>query len=75
MSAPALTTRLAHSPAVRRDGQWWLVTGSGSVLATDPVLTGKLDRFATAMAAADQAVAGLCSQPGSPAKPRPGWSP
>lgn len=51
--------RLAGSPVVRRGGQWWLVTGNGSILSTDPVFTGELDRFAAAMAAADQAVAEL----------------
>ncbi|WP_405013552.1 hypothetical protein [Kitasatospora sp. NBC_01539] len=51
--------RLAGSPVVRRGGQWWLVTGSGAILSTDPVFTGELDRFAAAMAAADQAVAEL----------------
>ncbi|WP_441245283.1 hypothetical protein [Kitasatospora sp. McL0602] len=49
--------RLAGSPVVRRGGQWWLVTGSGSILATDPTFTGELDRFAAAMAAADREVA------------------
>lgn len=52
----------AASPVVRRGGQWWLVTGSGSILATDPTFTGELDRFAAAMAAADQAVAELSAQ-------------
>lgn len=51
--------RLVGSPVVRRGGQWWLVTGSGAILSTDPVFTGELDRFAAAMAAADQAVAEL----------------
>ncbi|WP_405361922.1 hypothetical protein OG535_29135 [Kitasatospora sp. NBC_00085] len=49
--------RLAGSPVVRRGGQWWLVTGTGSILATDPTFTGELDRFAAAMAAADREVA------------------
>jgi len=49
--------RHAQSPAVRRDGRWWLVAVSGSVALTDPEFTGQLNRFATAMAAADQAVA------------------
>jgi hypothetical protein len=48
---------LADSPIVRRDGQWWLVTGSGAILAA--TFTGELDRPAAAMAAAEQAVAGL----------------
>ncbi|WP_344447074.1 hypothetical protein [Kitasatospora nipponensis] len=51
--------RLAGSPVVGRGSQWWLVTGSGAILSTDPVFTGELDRFAAAMAAADQAVAEL----------------
>ena len=51
--------RLAGSPVVHRGGQWWLATGSGAILSTDPVFTGELDRFAAAMAAADQAVAEL----------------
>ncbi|MEV6976922.1 hypothetical protein [Kitasatospora sp. NPDC093806] len=51
--------QLAGSPVVRRGSQWWLVTGAGSILATDPAFTGELDRFATAMAAADREVARL----------------
>ncbi len=51
--------RLAGSPLVRRGRQWWLVTGTGSILATDPTFTGELDRFAAAMAAADLEVARL----------------
>ncbi|MFF3750550.1 hypothetical protein ACFYYH_08840 [Streptomyces sp. NPDC002018] len=71
---PSLPTphsvRLAGSPAVRRDGRWWLISGPGSVLAADPVFTGELDRFATALAAADQAVADLLDeQHESPASP------
>ncbi|MEE1786909.1 hypothetical protein PUR71_28985 [Streptomyces sp. SP17BM10] len=54
--------RLAGAPVVRRGGQWWLVTGAGSILATDPAFTGELDRFAADMAAADQAVARLREQ-------------
>ncbi|MFF2954090.1 hypothetical protein ACFVVU_22450 [Kitasatospora sp. NPDC057965] len=53
---PPSSERLAGSPAVRRGGQWWLVTGTGSILATDPTFTGELDRFAAAMAAADRDV-------------------
>ncbi|MEV4555744.1 hypothetical protein AB0K51_01960 [Kitasatospora sp. NPDC049285] len=60
-SAPR-SERLAASPVVRRGGQWWLVVGSGSILSTDPTFTGELDRFAAAMAAADQAVAELRAQ-------------
>ncbi|WP_328509568.1 hypothetical protein [Streptomyces mirabilis] len=68
----ARSERLAQSPVVRRGGQWWLVTGSGSILATDPTFTGELDRFAAAMAAADQAVADLRSQQDDPPTPHPG---
>ncbi|MFE7124917.1 hypothetical protein [Streptomyces sp. NPDC057617] len=59
-SAPTpRSERLVGSPAVRCDGRWWLVGSTGSVLATDPDFTGELDRLATALAAADQAVADL----------------
>jgi hypothetical protein len=67
----ARSERLARSPAVRRGDQWWLVTDSGSIHATDPTFTGELDRFAAAMAAADQVVADLRSQQDDPT-PRPG---
>ncbi|MDF6020954.1 hypothetical protein [Streptomyces sp. JH34] len=60
MSAPTPRPgRLERSPVVLRDGQWWLVSGVGSIIATDPVFTSVLDGFAVAMAAADQAVADL----------------
>ena len=60
MSAPTPPSgSVVHSPVVLRDGQWWLVSGAGAILATDPVFTGALDGFATALAAADQAVADL----------------
>ncbi|MGW8557990.1 hypothetical protein [Streptomyces tubercidicus] len=58
LPSSARSEHLARSPAVRRDGRWWLVATSGSVAVTDPVFTGQLNRFAAAMAAADQAVAG-----------------
>ncbi|MFE7334774.1 hypothetical protein [Streptomyces griseus] len=58
--------RLAGSPAVRRDGKWYLVDGSGSVIATDPAFTGELDRFAALMAAADQSIAVLRTAQGDP---------
>ena len=64
--------RLARSPAVRRGDQWRLVTGSGSILATDPAFTGKLDRFATAMAGANQAIADLHAKQGDPPTPHAG---
>jgi hypothetical protein len=61
MSAPTPRPgRLVRSPAVRLDGQWWLVSGAGSILATDPAFISVLDDFVQAMTAADQAVADLC---------------
>ncbi|MEU8927983.1 hypothetical protein AB0D10_44995 [Kitasatospora sp. NPDC048545] len=63
---------LAGAPVVRRDGQWWLITDTGSILATDPVFTGELDRFATAMAAADREVARLRDDQGAAPKKRRG---
>ncbi|QNT92341.1 hypothetical protein HEP81_02014 [Streptomyces griseofuscus] len=70
---PTHSERLGRSPVVRRGGQWWLVTGSGPILATDPTFTGELDRFADAMTAAYQAVADLRSQQDNPPTPHPGW--
>ncbi|MER5972838.1 hypothetical protein ABT112_24410 [Streptomyces sp. NPDC002055] len=69
LPSPARSEHLAQSPAVRRDGRWWLVAKSGSIAITDPVFTGQLNRFATAMAAADQAVAGLRLQQDQPPAP------
>ncbi|WP_369392811.1 hypothetical protein AB5J72_38460 [Streptomyces sp. CG1] len=67
MSAPASRPgRLVRSPVVLRDGQWWLVSGAGSVLATDPTFTSMLDGFAQAMAAADQAVADVRARQSEP---------
>ncbi|MFJ7275428.1 hypothetical protein [Kitasatospora sp. NPDC098663] len=63
---------LAGAPVVRRGGQWWLITGTGSILATDPVFTGELDRFATAMAAADREVARLRDDQAAAPKKRRG---
>ena len=51
--------RLAGTPAVRRDGHWWLVTPTGTVPASDPDFTGELDHFAADMAAADRVIAKL----------------
>ncbi|KUN95424.1 hypothetical protein AQJ67_35795 [Streptomyces caeruleatus] len=51
--------RLADTPAVRREGHWWLVTPAGAMPASEPRLTSELDRFAADMAAADRAVAKL----------------
>ncbi|MFF2142210.1 hypothetical protein [Kitasatospora sp. NPDC058190] len=53
---------LTGAPVVRRGSQWWLITGDGSILATDPTFTGELDRFAAAKAAADRAVDQLRAQ-------------
>ncbi|MFE2498401.1 hypothetical protein [Streptomyces scopuliridis] len=55
-----------RSPVVPRDGQWWLVSGAGSILASDPTFTSMLDGFAQAMAAADQAVADLRARQSEP---------
>lgn len=67
MTAPASRSgQLVRSPVVLRDGQWWLVSGAGSILATDPTFTSALDDFAQAMAAADQAVAELRTQQSKP---------
>lgn len=67
MSAPPPRPgRLERSPVVLRDGQWWLVSGAGSVLAADPVFTSALDSFAEAMADADQAIADLRARQGEP---------
>lgn len=71
-SALARAERLAQSPVFRRGGQWWLVAGSGSILATDPTFTGELDRFAAAMAAADQVIANIRYQQDDPPTPHPG---
>ncbi|MER0241709.1 hypothetical protein AAHZ94_06655 [Streptomyces sp. HSW2009] len=60
MSAPTPRPgRFVRSPVVLRDGQWWLISQAGSILATDPTFTSTLDHFAQAMDAADQAVADL----------------
>ncbi|MEU9122824.1 hypothetical protein AB0C96_23670 [Streptomyces sp. NPDC048506] len=53
--------RLADTPVVRRADRWWLVSPSGTMLATDPAFTGELDHFAIDMAAANRAVADLHS--------------
>jgi len=45
-------------PVMRRSGRWLLAAGSSTVPA-DRVLAAELDRFAVAMAAANQAVATL----------------
>ncbi|WP_051838419.1 hypothetical protein [Streptomyces sp. NRRL WC-3742] len=56
---------LTGAPVVRRGSQWWLITGTGSILATDPTFGGELDRFAAAKAAADLAVAKLRADRGT----------
>ncbi|MFI1369888.1 hypothetical protein [Streptomyces griseochromogenes] len=67
MSAPTPRSgRLVRSPVVLRDGQWWLVSRAGSILATDPTFTSVLDGFAQAMAAADRAVADLRARQSEP---------
>ncbi|GAV38236.1 hypothetical protein [Streptomyces acidiscabies] len=65
-SSPRSGRGFGLSPVVRWDGRWRLVTTSGSVPVTDPVFAGVLDGFATAMAAADQAVAALHTRHGEP---------
>ncbi|MFC9534885.1 hypothetical protein [Streptomyces sp. NPDC056975] len=54
--------RLAGTPVVKRGAHWWLVSPSGTLLASDPAFTGELQRFATALAAADRAVAEIRDQ-------------
>ncbi|QKW53607.1 hypothetical protein [Streptomyces buecherae] len=67
MSAPtARPERFVRSPVVLRDGQWWLVSEAGSILATDPTFTSRLDGYAQAMVAADQAVADLRARESEP---------
>ena len=61
--------RLAGAPVVRRGADWWLVSASGSVLASDPVFTDGLDRFAADLAAADRAVAEIRAQSKAEARP------
>jgi hypothetical protein len=50
---------LSFPNLVLRDGRWLLIAGDRSLQVTDPVFTGELDRLATAIADADQAVAEL----------------
>lgn len=49
-------------PVLRRRGRWLLTAGAGTVPA-DQALAVELDGFATAMAAADRAVAALTPPP------------
>ncbi|MFF3689951.1 hypothetical protein [Streptomyces sp. NPDC002187] len=56
--------RLAGTPAVRRDGHWWLVSPTGSLPASDPAFTSELDRFADDLVVADRAVAQLHAERG-----------
>ncbi|MFD5327944.1 hypothetical protein [Streptomyces sp. NPDC127092] len=67
MSAPTpRSARLAQSPAVLREGRWWLVADAGSVPVADPAFITVLDGFAEAVAAADRAVADLRARPSEP---------
>ncbi|WP_328940914.1 hypothetical protein OG259_04065 [Streptomyces sp. NBC_00250] len=67
MSAPTPpSARLGQSPAVLRDGWWWLVGDAGAVPVADPALTTVLDGFAEALTAADRAVADLRARPDEP---------
>jgi hypothetical protein len=50
-------------PVLQRGGRWLLTAGISAVPA-DRALASELDRFAVAMAAAEQAVAALPRQPG-----------
>ncbi|MET8539901.1 hypothetical protein ABZW03_04485 [Kitasatospora sp. NPDC004799] len=56
---PGRSKPLAGAPVVRRGDQRRMITGDGSVLTTDSMFTGELDRFADARAAADRMVARL----------------
>ncbi|MGY1438128.1 hypothetical protein [Streptomyces reniochalinae] len=52
--------QLAGTPAVRRDGHWWLVAPNGGAVPTnEPALTRELDSLAVALDAANRAVAHL----------------
>jgi hypothetical protein len=65
-SATRPAGQLASTPAVRRDGSWWLVCSAGSVHVSDRAFTDELDRFAADLAAADRAVAEIpADQPGA----------
>ncbi|MFE1439179.1 hypothetical protein [Streptomyces sp. NPDC058739] len=67
MSAPRpRSARLAQSPAVLRDGRWWLVGDAGAVPVSDPSFATVLDDFAETVAAADRAVADLRARPSEP---------
>ncbi|WP_019546662.1 hypothetical protein [Streptomyces sulphureus] len=49
--------RLADTPAVCRDGRWWLVAPSGAIPADEPALDRELDSLAADLGAANRAVA------------------
>lgn len=67
MSAPTpRSARLAQSPAVLREGRWWLVGDAGAVPVVDLSFATVLDGFADAVAAADRAVADLRARPSEP---------
>lgn len=71
MSAPTpRSARLAQSPAVLREGRWWLVGDAGAVPVADPSFATVLDDFAEAVAAADRAVADLRARPSEPSASR-----
>ncbi|MGW3848988.1 hypothetical protein [Streptomyces fagopyri] len=57
--------RLAGTPAVRRDGHWWLVSPTGSLPASNPVITSELNRFVADLDSADRAVAQLNANRGA----------
>ncbi|MEE4543633.1 hypothetical protein V2S66_16840 [Streptomyces sp. V4-01] len=62
-SASSCFTRpFGDLPVARRGGQW-LLTAAGGTVPADRALAAELDRFATAMAAADRAVAALSPLP------------
>lgn len=61
-SFPTAGRSFGDLPVARHGGQWLLTAASGTVPA-DRALAAKLDRFAVAMAAADQAVATLSLLP------------
>lgn len=64
MSEPSWDTvcpseQLADTPAVCRDGRWWLVAPSGALSVDEPALVRELDSLAADLDAANWAVAQL----------------
>lgn len=51
--------QLADTPAVRRDGRWWLVAPSGAIPLDTPTLARELDSLAADLDTANRAVAHL----------------